>query len=136
MPAFIFFQFANAADPSASDPFANLSQTTTPSQDHTIKLLRSTVIKLVDWPKQPLAERLALIKQEASKVGLSVKISEKLGRVNLIYLPLRMRKIPLSSAIQYTTDSTKLCVRITENGVIYFYFYDEKEPGSNGSSVR
>ena len=132
LPAFISFQSAHATDPSASDPFANPSPTTTPSQDHTIKLLRSTVIKLVDWPKQPLAERLALIKQEASKVGLSVKISEKLGRANLIYPPLRIRNISLNDAIKYTTDCTKLCVRITDNGVIYFYIYDEKDPGSKG----
>ena len=116
-----------AVNESENDPFSQESTpVTNPSQDHTIKLLRETVFPLVDWPEQPLPERLKLIQQEASKVGLAVKISEDLAVASLIYPSLRIRNTSLALAIKYTADCTKLRYRITDTGDIYFFCTGEK----------
>ncbi len=96
------------------------------NEDQTYKILCDTVIPLVDWPEQPLVERLALIHQEASKVGLSVKMSEGVRKGTAIYPALAVRNIPLNAAIQYTVDSTKLRFIFKDSGVIYFFLQHER----------
>jgi hypothetical protein len=122
---------ALASVPNEINPFGTPSPATTPSQDHTIKLLRNTVIKSVDWPEQTLADRLVLIQQEASKVGLTVDTSKNISKLlNKYCPPLKFRNIYLGLAIKYTVDCTILCYRITDKGVIYFFDVHENPPES------
>lgn len=116
----------SATDLSKSDPFSqDPSPTTTQSQDHAQKLLHETVIALVDWPEQPVVDRLALIHEEASKVGLSVEMSEGIRSRPLKTPAARVRNVPIFAVIAYTLDSTILRFRIKDSGVLFFYLASE-----------
>jgi hypothetical protein len=109
--------------PFAQDPGP---PTTQKNQDDAQKLLRETVIARVDWPEQPVVDRLALIHQEVSKVGLSVEMSEGIRSRPLKTPALRMRNIPIFTVITYTLDSTILRFRIKDSGVLFFYLAHEE----------
>jgi len=121
-------QTEHSVDDIIKDPFSqDPPPETTKSQDHSIRMLRDTVIPLVDWPKQLLSERLKVIEKEAAKVGVSVQISEALRKqmVTKVYPELRIRKIPLATAIQFTIDSTNLRSEISKSGVLLFLLATE-----------
>lgn len=96
------------------------------SEDQSYQLLRDTIIPWVDWPEQSIVDRLALIDQEASKVGLSVEMSPGLKSRPMTYPALRVRNIPFAAAIQCTVDSTILRYRVKDSGVLFFYLASEE----------
>ena len=96
------------------------------SEHPTSRLLRDTIIPVVDWPEQSIADRLTLIDHEASKIGLSVEMSPGLRSRALTYPALRVRNVPFVVAIQATLDSTILRVRIKDSGVLFFYLASEE----------
>jgi hypothetical protein len=99
------------------------------AHDRTIKTIRNCRIDLVDWPRQPLGDRLELIEREAAKVGVVVKVSEALrGQMKeraWVYPELRIREISLAEAIKFTIDCTVLRYRITDDGALLFFWAGE-----------
>ncbi len=100
----------------------------TSNKDKTSALLRSTVIEIVDWPEQPLVDRLHLIRQEAATVGISVDVSQGISGnpTGSIRPAMRFRNMPLIESIRFTVDSTTLRIRIEDSGVLYFYLANEE----------
>lgn len=96
------------------------------SEHQSSRLLRDTIIPIVDWPEQSIVDRLSLIEREASKVGLSIEVSPGLRNRQMTCPALRVRNVPLVVAIQATLDSTILRVRIKDSGVLYFYLASEE----------
>jgi hypothetical protein len=96
------------------------------SEHQASRLLRDTIIPIVDWPEQSIVDRLSLIEREASKVGLSIEMSPGLRNRPMTYPALRVRNVPLVVAIQATLDSTILRVRIKDSGVLFFYLASEE----------
>jgi hypothetical protein len=96
------------------------------SEDEAYRLLRDTIIPIVDWPEQSIVDRLTLIEREASKVGLSVEMSPNLRSRRMTYPGLRVRNVPLVVVIKANLDSTILRVRIKDSGVLFFYLASEE----------
>ncbi len=117
---------------------ASLENANTVSHSHgdTARILRETIVPIIDWPEQPLAERLSLIEREAANIGIPIKISEALRmRMRdrpMIYPELRIREVPLSTAIQYTCDSTVLWCTVTDSGSLLFRLMEEGSSDDRG----
>jgi hypothetical protein len=95
------------------------------SEGEASRLLRDTIIPIVDWPEQSIVDRLTLIEREASKVGLSTEMSPGLRNRQMTYPALRVRNIPFAVAIKASFDSTILRVRIKDSGVLFFHLASE-----------
>ena len=89
------------------------------SKDEASRLLCETIIPFVDWPEQSIEDRLALIEQQASKVGLSLEMSPGLRNRQMTYPALCLMNGPFVVAIQAPLDSTILRVRIEDSGVLF-----------------
>jgi hypothetical protein len=109
------------------------------SDESTRRIMHDVRLPVVDWPEQPLAERLTLIEKELVNHGIAMEISEALrSRMRtgpMKYPELRVRDIPLIDAIQFTCDSTVLSYKVLDSGVMLFRLIDEGSADERGSRV-
>ena len=109
------------------------------SNERTRRMMRDVRLPVIDWPEQPLTERLTLIEKELVNHGIEMEISEALrGRMQtrpMNYPELRVRDIPLIAAIQYTCDATVLSYKVLDSGVLLFRLIDEGSADERGSGV-
>jgi len=105
-----------------------------PSIEETENLIRTTIIPvLVLPPDQPLPERIARINEliqmtgvEPYRLRLILRSADPANQWRMRD-ELRVREIPLGSALKYLCDATKLRCRVRENGIVELSTIQDQE---------